>query len=401
MYNTLLGVTMIKKILPALAISCAFWACDSGPAPLQYDPNADQGKDQGEVKRPVVPVDYTAGRLMNARLGRGINLGNSWESDGADDSGWSNPIRDTDFDVIQAAGFNSVRIPVRWQKFSDYSTHTVDPERLKGVMEDVQLAINHDLAVVVNFHHYNELNCYGGGKAPGYTPPDDNPNCRYMPERYEQEKAHFLGMWAQVATALNAFPDNMVVFEILNEPVMIESDRVSQLMNEAYSVIRMVAPGKTIMFEAFHMAKFADLTSLQLPADGNIIYTGHFYAPYTYTHQGHGYDCRGDAAKANMAPDSLSHYRKLARSLYPDVDGVNQVPLNMGEFGVAGGDPAFCEGNPPSNEGKAEWAKAAVQAALENGMSFHYWGFGKTGGFDAYNVYNDEWYPGFPDVLTK
>ena len=99
---------------------------------------------------------------MNATLGRGINLGNSWESTGSDDSGWGNPIRDTDFAVIKAAGFNSVRIPVQWHQDADKTTHTVSPTRLQGVMEDIQLAIANGLAVVVNFHHYSDINCYGG-----------------------------------------------------------------------------------------------------------------------------------------------------------------------------------------------------------------------------------------------
>ena len=146
---------MIKKILSAMAIGCLFCACDNGTAP----PPAASSSN----KSTAVPVDYTAGRTMNKILGRGINLGNSWDSDGNDDSGWGNPIRDTDFAIIKAAGFNSVRIPVRWQNGSDYTNHTVNPDRLAGVLEDIRLAIANGLAVVVNFHHYTDLNCAGGG----------------------------------------------------------------------------------------------------------------------------------------------------------------------------------------------------------------------------------------------
>ena len=329
---------------------------------------------------------------MNALLGRGINLGNSWESDGSDDGAWSNPIRDQDFATIKAAGFNSVRIPVRWQNGSDYSTHTVDPNRLAGVLEDIRLAIAQGLTVVVNFHHYNELNCAGGG----------GNGCTYNPTEYEAEKAHFLALWAQVATAMGEFQDNQVVLEILNEPIIPNADRVDQLMNEAYAVIRAAAPGKTIMFEAYHAAKFADLSMLHLPQDGNIIFSGHYYEPYTYSHQGHGYNCLGDAAYVSTADEDLLSYVGLAYKLYPDVNGIDQVPLNMGEFGVAGGDSSPCqwqEGEPPSAARKAAWAKKAAQAAVKNGMSFHYWGFGYTGGFDAYEPNAETWNTGFPGAL--
>lgn len=392
---------MIKHFLSTLAIGCALTACDSGSSVQPLGPNSKKTNNTTTISHPS--VDYTLGRIMNTTLGRGINLGNSWESDGADDSGWGNPIRDTDFTVIKAAGFNSVRIPVRWQNYSDRTTHTVDPERLMGVIQDIQLAMANGLAVVVNFHHYNELNCYGGGKPPNYDPPEDNPRCQYMADKYEAEKAHFLGMWAQVATALNAtFPANdMLVLEILNEPVIPNAARVNQLMTDAYTIIRTAAPGKTIMFEAYHSSKFNDLDSLKLPQDGNIIFSGHYYEPFTYTHQGHGYKCEGDLAKGNAASSDLKSYKAKALKLYPDINGIDHVPMNMGEFGVAGGDPAFCGGNPPSNEGKAEWAQKTAQAAIENGISFHYWGFGKTGGFDAYNVDAERWYPGFPNALLQ
>ena len=385
---------MIKKILSAMAIGCAFWACDSGSATIP----TSAGKGNTST---AVPVDYTLGRTMNAILGRGINLGNSWESDGSDDGAWSNPIRDQDFATIKAAGFNSVRIPVRWQNGSDYSTHTVDPNRLAGVIEDINLAIANGLAVVVNFHHYTELNCAGGG----------GNGCTYNPTEYEAEKAHFLALWAQVATAMNAFPDNMLVLEILNEPIIPNAERVDQLMNDAYKVIRAAAPGKTIMFEAYHAAKFADLSMLHLPQDGNIIFSGHYYEPYTYSHQGqHGNKCLGDAAYVSTADEDLLSYVGLAYKLYPDVNGIDQVPLNMGEFGVAGGsDMGQCtwynqNGEPeqgvwPSDQYKATWAKKAVQAAVKNGMSFHYWGFGYTGGFDAYEPNAEKWHEGFPKAL--
>ena len=379
---------MFKKLLSAMAIGCLLCACDNGTAPPRSTPKSNSSS--------AVPVDYTRGRYMNAILGRGINLGNSWDSDGRDDAAWSNPIRDVDFAIIKAAGFNSVRIPVRWQYNSDYSTHTVDPDRLAGVIEDINLAIANGLAVVVNFHHYVELNCAGGGHK--------DRGCKYDATKFEEEKNHFLLLWAQVASVMNAFPDDMIVLEILNEPVIPNVDLVNQLMLDAYNVIRTHAPNKTIMFEALHGAKFYDIDKMKLPPDGNIIFSGHYYEPFQYSHQGnmHGNACRGDNAKSITASTDLSSYATLAKQYYPDINGTDHVPLNMGEFGVAGGDVSPCnweDGNGPSSEGKAEWANAAAKAAISRGMSFHYWGFSYTGGFDAYDPSSEKWHTGFPQAL--
>ncbi len=386
--KALLGVTMIKRLFSALSIGCAFVACDSDTiAPPEYKPESS-----ASITSSAIQVDYTLGRTMNARLGRGINLGNSWESTGSDDSGWNNPIRDTDFEIIKAAGFNSVRIPVQWSQDADPVTHAVSPTRLAGVMEDIQLAINNGLAVVVNFHHYFQLNCYGGGYR--------DRGCKYDAAKFETEKAHFLGMWQNLATALNAFPDNMLVLEILNEPTIPNAAIVDTLMNDAYKVIRAAAPGKTIMFESNLYAKFYNLSSLHLPQDGNIIFSGHYYEPYQFSHQGLGYDCKGDLMKANSANSDFDKYVSDARNLYPDVNGSDHVPMNMGEFGVAGGVGTACPSDSSVSEAaKAEWAKKTAKAAWDKGISFHYWSFGPTTGFEAFNIYRETWYPGFPEAL--
>ena len=379
------------------ALGIVFGACSSEGNP--HTPATITPKEPDTTKqetRLIIPINYSLGRAMNARIGKGINLGNSWDSQGRSlDCSWSNCIEDSDFAVIKATGFNSVRLPVRWQQNSDYSTHTVDPERLAGVKEDIQLAIDQGLVVIVNFHHYVELNCAGGG----------GQGCTYDSTAYEAEKTHFLGLWAQVAQEMDAFPDSMIVLEILNEPTISNAERVDKLMNDAYQVIRSVTKTKTIMFESYHSAKFADLDILHLPADGNIIYTGHYYEPYGFSHQGHSFNCKGDAAYSNTAASDLASYAKQAKALYPDVDGVNSIPLNMGEFGISGGtdyaNRNTCkEGESlPSAKMKAQWAMLSIKAAETNGMSWNYWGFTKVGGFEAYDRDEATWYEGFPTAF--
>ena len=380
----------MKKLSPLfLSLGIALIGCsDDGSSPTKVK------KEEQESERVPVAVDYSAGRAMNKRLGKGINLGNSWDSDGKSlDGGWGNPIKDEDFKIIKDAGFNSVRIPVRWHVDSDYETHTVNPDRLNGVKEDIQLALDQGLAVVVNFHHYTKLNDYGEGAYRG------NADTVAL---FEAEKSHFFALWDQVSKEFNKFPDSMVVLEILNEPTIPGADLVNDIMTGAYEIIRKNASKKTIMFEAYHAAKFADLEVLTLPEDGNIIFSGHYYEPYNFSHAGHGYDCIGDAGYNNFAAGDLKSYVALAQKLYPDVNG-GSVPMNMGEFGISGGKgtQSSCNrtGNPTSDAKKALWAKKSVQAAESFDMSWHYWGFTKVGGFEAYDRNNNKWYPGFPEAF--
>ena len=77
--------------------------------------------------------------------------------------------------------------------------------------------------------------------------------------------------------------------------------------------------------------------------------------------------------------------------------------MNMGEFGVSGGtgtqNGCNNEGIVTSNGRKALWAKKSILAAESYDISWHYWGFTKVGGFEAYDRTNDKWYPGFPEAF--
>lgn len=381
----------IFAILTAALVPVCFVSCDSSSAPPAVESSQDGVTEQG---RKIVPVDYSKGRAMNARLGKGINLGNSWDSDGKnckDDNCWGNAIDDEDFKIIKDAGFNSIRLPVRWQRYSNYETHTVDPEILAGVKEDVRLAIDQGLVVLLDFHHYVELNTLGGG---AHRKKADTL------ELFEKEKQHFVALWTQIASEFEEFPDTMLVYDILNEPTIPNKDLVNDVLLSAYAAIRAASPGKTIMFESYNAAKFAQLSILELPADGNIIYSGHYYDPYTFSHQGHGYDCLGDAAYSSNAASDFMGYAKLGMQLYPDVSGKDFIPMNVGEFGISGSTNWECGENAPSDAAKAKWASETIKAAQKYNMSFHYWGFTYVGGFEAYDRKGKAWYPGFPQALV-
>lgn len=355
-----------------------------------------------ETSSAAVAVDYTAGRTMNARLGRGINMGNSWDSKhssydaddgtynygGTDnlDANWSNPIDDSYFQIVADAGFNSIRLPVRWQHNSNPETHTVSDERLAGVKEDVQLAIDAGLAVILDFHHYEELMT----AASNYTTDT---------EAYEAEKLHFVSLWNQISAEFESFPDSLLVYDLLNEPQFSSTDALNDLLLSAYAVVRANSPGKTIMFESKEYAKLYNIDDLTLPEDGNIIFSGHYYEPYKFTHQGSGYDCDGDDAYDVTVSSDFLEYITLAQSLYPDVNG-GYIPINVGEFGVAGS-TSSCGSDAPSETKRILWTKKVITAAEKYDMSWHYWDFANASGFEIFDTDTETWFSGFIENMIS
>lgn len=407
-----------------LVLSFCLWACgdDSKPSAAETDDDIIESSSSN-----AKAVDYSLGRAMNKRLGKGINLGNAWdgasywtcgtlkdaydnddeayipltEADASEyanlpfkrynygcndrlDSSWSNPISDSYFKLVKDAGFNSVRIPVRWQHNSNPETHEASPARLAGVKEDVKLAIDAGLAVVISFHWYYEI-MFAANHASIY------------PDFYEEEKTHFASLWKQIATEFKDIPDTMLVWDILNEPTIKDANLMNEVMTLGYNAIRSVDKNKTIMFESYHAAKFADITALQLPEDGNIIYSGHYYEPYSYSHQGHSYACKGDEAYAMTANTDFKSYVATVQKMYPDKNG-GHVPMNMGEFGISG-QTGPCGAKGPSDKYKAIWAKEVINIIEKYDISWHYWGFAGVGGFEAYDKASGRWYPGMLEAF--
>lgn len=381
---------LLNFLLPA-AMVLAFAGCSSDNGGL----NKAEGKDNESGINAHKAVDYSKGRAMNARLGRGINMGNSWESTGTGahpDCGWQNCIEDTDFQIVKAAGFNSIRLPIRWNiDAGPFAPYTIDDVRLAGVREDISIANSLGLAVIVDFHHYTDLN-------------DAASNYETSPEIFNEELARFSAIWQQVAAALNDFPDDMVAFEILNEPHDIKKpETVNLIMTAGYNAIRAGSATKTVIFEANGYSKFANIKQLDLPEDGNIIVSGHYYEPYGFTHQGTAdmYPCGATISSSDLTAigRNFKQYADSAKAYYPDVDGVHGVPMNLGEFGGIGRNGSFCREEAPSEALRSQWANYVIKAAEEYSMSWHYWAYGKTSGFQAYDQSAGAWFPDMKAVF--
>lgn len=379
------------KHLATISVALILASCNSDGGGLNKA-EIPEGGEGGIPNR--VKVDYSLGRAMNQKLGRGINMGNSWESVGSGthpDCGWGNCLKDEDLQIVKAAGFNSVRIPVRWENDVDIN-NTIDAGRLAGVKEDIKLANALGMPVVVNFHHHEGMNSAAA-------------NAEDDPVTYQEELQKFATMWAQVAAGLNDIPDDMIVFEIMNEPHGIKkSATVNEIMLAGYNAIRSVTLTKTIMFEANGYSKFANIKQLDLPQDGNIIVSGHYYEPYTFTHQGEPkaqYPCGGKVSSSDLndIARNFKTYTDSAKAYFPDIDGVHSVPMNMGEFGAIGRTGSKCGEEAPSEAMRAQWTSYVIKAAESYGISWHYWAYGKTSGFQAYNQDAGEWFPEMKNVF--
>ncbi|MCA9150493.1 MAG: glycoside hydrolase family 5 protein, partial [Planctomycetales bacterium] len=197
----------------------------------------------------------------NARLANGVNLGNALEAPpGAQ---WGQQLEPWMFQEIARAGFDSVRVPIRWSAYADESNQ-ISADFMAKIDAVVQQAESAQLAVILNIHHFDEL----------YADPAG-------------QRARMLAIWRQIAEHYRDASD-AVYFELLNEPHdKLAGDDWNQLLADALSVVRQSNPQRPVIVGGDNWNSAASLATLKLPTDDrNLIVTFHYYQPFKFTHQG-------------------------------------------------------------------------------------------------------------------
>lgn len=93
---------------------------------------------------------------LNLPVGKCINFSDTLEA--PTEGAWGPRVGEDDFAIIKAAGFQTVRIPVRWSAHAlETPPYTIDPAFLARVHHIVSLATAAGLNVILNIHHFNDL----------------------------------------------------------------------------------------------------------------------------------------------------------------------------------------------------------------------------------------------------
>ncbi len=192
---------------------------------------------------------------------RGANLGDYLE---ANRHRRQITVTADEFAIMKKEGFDHVRVPIGWHQYAGPGPNfTLEPEIFSLVDFVVTNALQNQLAVMINMHHFSAM--------------DQNPT-NAAPE--------FLAIWRQIAAHYEKFPAPLA-FELDNEP---QENATTALMNPIYAQviaeIRQTNPRRTIFVEPGGWGGIGELNKLVLPPDDNVIVSVHCYDPFYFTHQG-------------------------------------------------------------------------------------------------------------------
>ncbi|MEM3713005.1 MAG: cellulase family glycosylhydrolase [Thermoproteota archaeon] len=288
---------------------------------------------------------------------RGINIGNALEA--PYEGEWGIVIRDEYFRIIKEAGFDTVRIPIRWSAHAlQNPPYTIDENFFKRVDHVISKALEQGLTTIINVHHYEEIM--------------QNPDIH---------SSRFLALWRQISERYRNYPDRLY-FELLNEPCLqLTSDVWNKLIRDALNIIRATNPTRKVIIGPTNWNSIYHLKYLEIPDDPNIIVTFHFYTPFEFTHQGAewvdqpppiGREWIGTDAEKNQIINELNIAFEWAAQ--------HNLSLLMGEFG------AYSKADMDS---RVRWTSFVAREAEKRGIAWCYWEFCSS--FGAYDPVNNQW----------
>ena len=313
--------------------------------------------------------DISTGSAPSALpVGDCINMGNSLEPE--TESAWGGAkISGADFARIKAAGFDTIRLPVRWHNKSlEQAPYTVDPEWMARVAEVVDWALAEGLNVILNSHHFDPIHEDPLGVAAWHG-----------------------GVWKQIAERFADYPEDSLWFELENEPHnQFDHSNLLETLAPALEAVRATNPTRPVIYGGEEWSGVDSLADLPLPDDPNVYPTFHYYAPFAFTHQGASW------TEPNMPPvgrtfgsaEDLAQGQRDVSKVLAFIARTGKVPF-MGETGAYDKHLTTAQ--------RAAYHRTVREAFEGTGVAICTWAYANT--FPFYDRERDRWLPAMLEAM--
>lgn len=279
------------------------------------------------------------------------------------------PMTEKDFEQIAEAGFNSVRIPITWVKHaSTEAPYTIDEKFLKKIDWTIEQCLKNNIAVSIDQHYYPYINMS-----------EDDSNVTW-----DQNLDRIKSFWTQISERYKDMPNDMVFFDLLNEPnTRIGADGLNKLHAELIEIIRKTNPDRTIIVGTPNLGQTWTLGELKFPEnEWNIIAQAHCYTPFQFTHQNldyvpqaasdHDVEWTGTPEEKAALDNDMLFCKKWSDA--------NKRPVNIGEYGVC----------LKADQASRDRYFSYIQSLFEKyGFSSDIWAY--RGLFGLYDLENHTW----------
>ena len=297
----------------------------------------------------------------------GWNLGNSLECPNTETE-WGNPkTTQAMIHAVAEAGFNAIRIPVRWINHVNNTTDmVVNADWLARVKEVVDWCLEENMYVIINTHHEDWYD-----RNPYYS-------------KQEENNRKLATLWTCVATYFRDY-DQRLIFAGTNETTVnwaaptAEQQAVQNSYNQTFVDAVRETGGKNyyrnIVVQTFACSPYHGLNGFTIPTDkveGRLSVEFHYYDPYeycgncTYYYWGEAYKDKGRILASSTEKTITNLFDRITNTWAKKGLGVV-----MGEYGVAN---HFTEDDKQTQQENMQYyLKCVVSEARQHGFAAFAW----------------------------
>lgn len=297
----------------------------------------------------------------------GWNLGNSLECPYTETE-WGNPkTTKAMIHAVAEAGFNAIRIPVRWINHVNNTTDMiVNADWLARVKEVVDWCLEENMYVIINSHHEEWYD-----RNPYYS-------------KQEENNRMLAALWTCIATYFRDY-DQRLIFAGTNETTVnwaaptAEQQSVQNSYNQTFVDAVRETGGKNyyrnIVVQTFACSPYHGLNGFTIPTDkveGRLSVEFHYYDPYeycgncTYYYWGEAYKDKGRILASSTEKTITNLFDRITNTWAKKGLGVV-----MGEYGVAN---HFTEDDKQTQQENMQYyLKCVVSEARQHGFAAFAW----------------------------
>lgn len=218
---------------------------------------------------PINPTQIKTINNSNFTIKRGINISHWLSQTNKNEAERKKYFSEQDMELIASLGYDHIRLPIDEKNMWDEKGMKL-PLAFQSLHNAIHWAKNNKLKIIVDLHIVRSH--FFNNK---YNPLWDDAT----------EKKKFVNLWKQLSLELIKYPNNLLAYEILNEPVANDHENWNELIDVTLKEIRSNEPARKVVIGSNKWQSVDTFNFLKIPEnDPNIILSFHFYSPHVFTH---------------------------------------------------------------------------------------------------------------------
>jgi endoglucanase len=298
---------------------------------------------------------------------------------------------------LKELGFDHIRLPIDEEVLWSQNGQPIRPYAFDLLHEVIGWCEKHGLKIIVDMH-ITRNHSFTNTENLLFTDPD--------------EPAKFVKLWESLSSELSKYPNSLLAYEILNEPVSADPENWNRILDLVIPAIQAKEPDRTIIVGVCTSNFTVMYKNLRLPTKQNILMTFHFYAPYLLTAYGQDDTTGGKtdipiSYPGQLVPDNYIHelpdkWQSTGKQTFNKeilrpfmAAGINKakelgVPVFVGEYGTLYTVPE------PS---RSNWYRDVISLMDEYNVGYTSWDY-KGAGYSIVNENNEIIYPEIVKIMT-